>query len=55
MKNKFYGIVSILAVIEYLVGAYLVGEEKYSLGIWAMVMPLAWCGIMFFMLERGRR
>ena len=55
MRSKFYGIISLLAVIEYLVGAYLVGEGKYSLGIWAMVMPIAWFAITLFMYERGRK
>lgn len=53
MKNTILGIISILAMIEFLFGACLVEGGVFGLGSLAMAMPLAWFAVMLFKYGRG--
>lgn len=53
MKNTILGIVSILAMCEFLMGACLVEGGVFGLGSLAMAMPLAWFAVMLFKYGRG--
>jgi len=52
MKNTFLGIVSILAMIEFLFGACLIEGGTFGLGSLAMGMPCAWFTLM--LVKYGR-
>lgn len=52
MKEKFLSIISILAMVEFLIGACLIEGGCFGLGILAMVMPLAWFGLILLKVWR---
>ena len=45
MKRTILGIISVIALIEFICGAVLVEGGSFGLGIVAMIMPLAWFGV----------
>lgn len=53
MKNTILGIISILAMIEFLFGACLIEGGAFGLGSLAMAMPLAWFFILLVKYGRG--
>lgn len=53
MKNTLLGIISILAIIEFLFGACLIEGGSFGLGSLAMGMPCAWFTLMLFKYGRG--
>ena len=55
MKETFLKIISLLATVEYLIGACLIEGGCFSLGILAMVMPLAWFGLILLMSSMNER
>lgn len=55
MKEKFLAIISILAMVEYLIGACLVEGGCFGLGALAMIMPCAWFALILFMSAINER
>lgn len=55
MKEKFLSIISILAMVEFLIGACLIEGGCFGLGILAMVMPLAWFALILLMSAINER
>lgn len=52
MKEKILSIISVLAMVEFIAGAVLVEGGAFGIGILAMVMPLAWFGIILLKVWR---
>ena len=52
MKNKILGIISVLAMVEFIFGACLIEGGCFGLGTLATVMPLAWYGVI--LLKYGK-
>ena len=55
MIEKILSIISVLALIEFIAGAVLVEGGAFGLGILAMVMPLAWFGLILLMSSMNER
>ena len=55
MIDKFLAIISLLAMVEFLIGACLVEGGAFGLGILAMVMPLAWFALILAMSAINER
>ena len=55
MIEKILSIISVLALIEFIAGAVLVDGGAFGIGILAMVMPLAWFGLILFMNSMNER
>lgn len=55
MKDKFLAIISLLAMVEFLIGACLIEGGAFGLGILAMVMPLAWFALILAMSAINER
>ena len=49
MKETLLKIISILAMVEYLIGACLVEGGCFGLGALAMIMPCAWFALILAM------
>lgn len=45
MKRTILGVISVIALVEFLFGACLIEGGHFALGILAMIMPLAWFGL----------
>ena len=55
MIEKILSIISVLAMIEFIAGAVLVEGGAFGIGILAMVMPLAWFGLILLMSSMNER
>ena len=55
MIEKILSIISVLALIEFIAGAVLVDGGAFGIGILAMVMPLAWFGLILLMSAINER
>lgn len=55
MIEKILSIISVLALIEFIAGAVLVEGGAFGIGILAMVMPLAWFGLILLMSSMNER
>lgn len=55
MKETLLKIISLLAMVEFLIGACLVEGGAFGLGILAMVMPLAWFALILLMSAMNER
>ena len=52
MVRTFLKIISVLAIVEFIAGAVLVDGGAFGIGILAMVMPLAWFGLILLKVWR---
>ena len=55
MKDKILGIISVLAIVEFIAGAVLIEGGLFGIGILAMIMPCAWSGLILFMSAMNER
>lgn len=55
MIEKILSIISVLAMVEFIAGAVLVDGGAFGIGILAMVMPLAWFGLILLMSSMNER
>ena len=55
MKNKILGIISVLAMVEFIAGAVLIEGGRFGIGILAMIMPCAWYGLILLMSSMNER
>ena len=45
MKDKLITAISVMAFVEFILGAILIDGGTFGLGILAMLMPVAWFGL----------
>lgn len=55
VKKICLKIISVLAIVEFIAGAVLVDGGAFGIGILAMVMPLAWFGLILLMSSMNER
>lgn len=53
MRSKLISAISAIAIIEFVLGSVLIEGGSFGLGVLAMLMPVAWFGLLIVRYGRN--